>query len=200
MAAMEAEPAVLDRRQRWAAFSVQAHKDLGGLASDLLLYERLVLPVSADESELERWQEQDWNPEVIALREVQGAGRIFTVPWTKELRDEHRQIMGLQRLAGEIGYGLTAGLLASGKAWPEIVAGLDPRPSACKPAVSAFLRFWSPPSSPNRRLRPACTCAPLDPRSRCPASAKLTLPWHCTCRTSSKNRSRTIPRRPSYGQ
>ena len=119
--------AVFDRRQRWAAFSVQAHKDLVGLASDLLLYERLVLPVPADERELERWAEQDWNPEVLALRKVQGAGRIFTVPWTRELRDEHQQIMALQCLAGEIGYGMTAGLLAySDRAWPEIVAGLDP--------------------------------------------------------------------------
>ncbi len=131
----------LDRRQRWAVFSVQAHRNLGALASDVLLYERLVLPVPADQPELDRWQEQDWNPDVLALRKVQGGGLIHTVPWTQELRDEHRQIMGLQRLHGEIGYGLTAGLLAtSARAWPEIVAGLDPneRPGGRPFLIAAY--------------------------------------------------------------
>jgi hypothetical protein len=49
---------------------------------------------------------------VIALRKVQGGELIFTVPWTAELRAEHGEQMGLQRLSGEIGYGFTANLLS----------------------------------------------------------------------------------------
>src|SRR5690242_21869291 len=35
----------VDRRQRWAAFSVRAHRDIGSLAADVLLYDRIILPV-----------------------------------------------------------------------------------------------------------------------------------------------------------
>jgi hypothetical protein len=106
---------------------VRAHRDLGALASDILLYDRLVLPVPADDAELERWEKQDWDPDLIALRAVQGGELVYTVPWTAELRSEHGEQMGLQRLSGEIGYGFTANLLTtSPKAWTEIMKGLDP--------------------------------------------------------------------------
>jgi hypothetical protein len=58
---------------------------------------------------------------------VQGAELIYTVPWTTELRAEHAVQMGLQKLNGEIGYGMTAGLLTtSAAAWSEILGGLAP--------------------------------------------------------------------------
>ena len=45
---------VLQRRQRWAAFSVRAHRDLGSLAADVLLYDRIILPVPENDPERER--------------------------------------------------------------------------------------------------------------------------------------------------
>jgi hypothetical protein len=76
---------VLDRRQRWAAFSVRAHKDLGSLAADVLLYDRIILPVPDNDPERERWIRAQWNPDDIALRVLQSAGRIIPVPWTAAL-------------------------------------------------------------------------------------------------------------------
>jgi hypothetical protein len=117
---------MLPRRQRWAAFSVRAHKDLASLASDVLLYDRLVLPVPADEAERRRWFRNDWDPDVIALRYVQAAGLIYTVPWTEELRAEYNEAVGLERLSGEVLYGWTASLLSTSQtAWAEILAGLE---------------------------------------------------------------------------
>ena len=78
----------VDRRQRWAAFSVRAHRDIGSLASDVLLYDRIILPVPEDDPERERWVRHDWAPDLIALRTIQAAGVIIPVPWTAQLRAE----------------------------------------------------------------------------------------------------------------
>jgi hypothetical protein len=95
------------------------------LASDLLLYDRLVLPVPADEAERDRWFERGWDPDTVALRWAQAGGLVFTVPWTKELRQEHAHTAGLARLQGEVLYGHTAGLLSTSQtAWEAIMAGL----------------------------------------------------------------------------
>ncbi|HEY6373761.1 MAG TPA: hypothetical protein VIX37_24530 [Candidatus Sulfotelmatobacter sp.] len=78
----------IERRQRWAAFSVRAHRDLASLGADILLYDRIILPVPEDDPERERWIRKQWNPDDIALRVVQSAGRIIPVPWTAQLRAE----------------------------------------------------------------------------------------------------------------
>jgi hypothetical protein len=129
-----------ERRQRWAAFSVRAHRDLGSLAADILLYDRIILPVPEDEPEYERWIRANWNPADIAPRVVQAAGRIIPVPWTAQLRAEWKNRWdALRALGGEVGYGLTGVVYASyPPAWAEIVASvpsdqLPPR----KPAVLA---------------------------------------------------------------
>ena len=51
-----------ERRQRWAAFSVRAHRDLPALASDVLLYDRLILPVPEDDAEYDRWVNRTGSP------------------------------------------------------------------------------------------------------------------------------------------
>jgi hypothetical protein len=77
-----------DRRQRWAAFSVRAHTDLQALSADILLYDRLIIPTPADDSEYAWFEAQGWRPDDVELRKIQSAGRIITIPWTAELRDE----------------------------------------------------------------------------------------------------------------
>lgn len=57
-----------DRRQRWAAFSVRAHTHLQALATDILLYDRLIIPTPADESEYARFEAQGWRPDEVELR------------------------------------------------------------------------------------------------------------------------------------
>jgi hypothetical protein len=48
--------------ERWGAFSVVDHKDLGGVAPDVLLYDRLVFPVPGTDFEKARWEAEGWQP------------------------------------------------------------------------------------------------------------------------------------------
>jgi hypothetical protein len=50
--------------ERWGAFSVIDHKDAAALAADVLLYDRLLLPVPPDEKERKRWRDNDWDPDL----------------------------------------------------------------------------------------------------------------------------------------
>jgi hypothetical protein len=130
----------LERRQRWAAFSVRAHRDLASLAADVLLYDRLILPVPEDDPERERWIRKQWDPDDIALRVVQAAGHIIAVPWTAQLRAEWQNRWNqLRKLGEEVAYGLTGAVYASyPPAWNEIAAGLQPdQLPERKPAILA---------------------------------------------------------------
>ena len=60
--------AIGERRQRWAAFSVRAHRDLASLAADILLYDRIILPVPEDEPDSERWVRKQWNPDDLCAK------------------------------------------------------------------------------------------------------------------------------------
>jgi hypothetical protein len=119
---------IIERRQRWAAFSVRAHRDVASLAADILLYDRSILPVPEDEPEYDRWVREKWDPDDIAPRIVQAAGRIIPVPWTAALRNEWQSRWhGLRALGSEVAYGLTGVIYASyPPAWAEIAAGLQP--------------------------------------------------------------------------
>jgi hypothetical protein len=105
---------ILERRQRWAAFSVRAHRDLDSLAADVLLYDRIILPVPEDDPEYKRWIRKQWDPHKLALRVVQSAGRIIPVPWTAKLRLEWKSRWDqLRTLGQEVAYGLTGVIYAS---------------------------------------------------------------------------------------
>jgi hypothetical protein len=113
---------------------------LGSLASDVLLYDRLILPVPEDDPERDRWLKKQWDPGDIALRVVQSAGRIIPVPWTAELRARWKTRKDeLSALGDEVAYGLTGIIYASyPPAWNEIAASLAPADvPRRKPAILA---------------------------------------------------------------
>lgn len=146
----------LERRQRWAAFSVKAHRNLAALATDILLYDRIILPVPEDEPEYDRWVSRHWDPAAVALRTVQAAGHIIPVPWTAELRTEWAARRDqLQDLEGEVAFGLTGMVYASyPPAWKEIVAGLAPdQLPERKPSILAGYQSHSEASA-ELQLRP----------------------------------------------
>lgn len=97
------------------------------LATDILLYDRIILPVPEDEVERKRWVARDWAPDEIALRAVQAADLIIPVPWTAQLRQEWADDRArLRDLGEEFAYGLTSHIYASSpRAWEEIHASLD---------------------------------------------------------------------------
>ena len=131
---------IVERHQRWAAFSVRAHRDLASLAADILLYDRIILPVPENDPEYDRWVRKQWNPADIAERIVQSGGRIIPVPWTAQLRAEWQNRWdGLRTLGREVAYGLTGIIYASyPPAWTEIAASLQPdQLPERKPAILA---------------------------------------------------------------
>lgn len=153
-----------DRRQRWAAFSVRAHRDLAALATDILLYDRIILPVPEDDTEYDRWVRRDWAPDEIPRRVIQSAYRIIPVPWTAELRGQWKtEYDRVSHLGEEVAYGMTGQIYASApSAWDEIYASVwtDQKPER-KPFLiagyqsereaTAALALQPAPSKPGQR-------------------------------------------------
>ncbi len=96
-------------RTQWhelcATFSVRDHLHPGAFIPEVLLYDRLIIPVmprehdgisraEADE-ERERWK--DWDPDrqslIVEKLKSRLGDRIIDVPWTKDLRDEWSHAM-----------------------------------------------------------------------------------------------------------
>lgn len=158
---------MVQRRQRWAAFSVKAHLDIKALAVDLLLYDRLILPTPADEKEHGRWESREWNPNELALRIVQSGGAILPVPWTDRLRAEWREEMSERRAQlkqlhkefGAEGFALTGMIYASSpEAWQEIDTSLreaDDRPPRKPWLVAGFQSEEEANAALNLRPAPA---------------------------------------------
>ncbi|HEX7090579.1 MAG TPA: hypothetical protein VF192_10635 [Longimicrobiales bacterium] len=77
-------------RQVWGTFSVRDHTRPGAFVTDVLLYDRLVVPVPPDEAERARWEREGWQPDRLdALLEILG-DRAVRVPWTQDRRNTWR--------------------------------------------------------------------------------------------------------------
>jgi hypothetical protein len=55
-------------RERWGTFSVIDHVNAAALVPEVLLYDRLVLPVPGDEEDRKRWAIRGWRSEVLDRR------------------------------------------------------------------------------------------------------------------------------------
>jgi hypothetical protein len=55
-------------RERWGTFSVIDHKNAAALVPDVLLYDRLVLPIPTSDEERIRWNARGWAPDVLDKR------------------------------------------------------------------------------------------------------------------------------------
>ena len=53
--------------ERWGAFSVIDHKDDRKLATEVLIYDRLLIPTPMH-WDLERWEKEEWDPKGLAAR------------------------------------------------------------------------------------------------------------------------------------
>lgn len=73
-------------RERWGSFSVADHKAGDKLVTDVLTYDRLVIPFPPDQAERERWRNRGWNPDLLDRRFEQLGDRAIKVPW-----DEYRR-------------------------------------------------------------------------------------------------------------
>ena len=75
-------------RERWGSFSVADHKAGEKLVTDVLTYDRLVLPFPPDDSERVRWRTRGWDPELLDTRLEQLGDRAIKVPWDQYRREK----------------------------------------------------------------------------------------------------------------
>lgn len=85
--------------QRWATFSVIAHKDPRALAREVLLYDQLIFPSPPNEEERRRWEkpERDWDPDLLDRRIEQLQGLARRLNWDKTLQGRFHDLMASVR-------------------------------------------------------------------------------------------------------
>jgi hypothetical protein len=106
--------------ERWGALSVADHVDTAGLVANVLLYDRLVVPVATeqpDRDELGYWIAQGWAPDLQIRRLEQLGDLAIRRPWDVERRAQFRSRMDeLRGLSSERAYvdaqGMTRRILA----------------------------------------------------------------------------------------
>jgi hypothetical protein len=79
--------------ERWGSLSVDDHVDTEALATNVLLYDRLVIPVMTaqpDRDERAYWISKGWDPELQAERLGQLGELAVPRPWNKARRDAYR--------------------------------------------------------------------------------------------------------------
>jgi len=113
--------------ERWGSLSVKDHTNPALLVPEILLYDRLVLPIPDNDKEITRWEEKGWQPNTLFER-LEALGDIaVTKPW-----DSNRQAQFARRMEElkaiqfdakqivdeskeEIGYQMTRMILAQEK-------------------------------------------------------------------------------------
>lgn len=58
-------------KERWGTFSVEDHKFIGPLVSDILCFDKLVFPYPENKEERGYWQEKGWDPDALDERLMQ---------------------------------------------------------------------------------------------------------------------------------
>ena len=79
--------------ERWGSLSVKDHKNVSGLITNVLLYDRLVMPMyteSDDRDERAYWIEHDWDPDDQLARRKQLGELAVECAWDKHRRERFR--------------------------------------------------------------------------------------------------------------
>lgn len=75
--------------ERWGSLSVDDHVDTDALATNVLLYDRLVIPVLTDQADRDEhayWLSQGWDPDLQAKRLEQLEDLAIPRPWDEDRR------------------------------------------------------------------------------------------------------------------
>lgn len=71
-------------KQVWGTFSVKDHCEANAFVAEVMLYDRLVIPVPPDEDERARWDAQKWQPKRLEkILKILG-DRAYVVKWDAE--------------------------------------------------------------------------------------------------------------------
>lgn len=113
-------------RETWAVYSVRDHLTSYAFLTDVLLYDRVRVPVPSDDDR-DRWVREGWHPERQArLLEVLG-DRARPLVWDTDLREQWRSnywaAQSSARQTTPNAFGMTRGLLL--ESLPRRVTGVD---------------------------------------------------------------------------
>lgn len=86
-------------RERWGTFSVIDHKNAAGLVPEILLYDRLVLPVPPDDAEKARWKDKKWDPDGLDRRLKQLDDLAVRASWDLDRQKEFQSWMAKLKAA-----------------------------------------------------------------------------------------------------
>jgi len=79
--------------ERWGALSVADHNDLPALVANVMLYDRLVMPMyteADDRDEQAYWQAHQWHPELQAKRRQQLGELVIECAWDQQRRQSYQ--------------------------------------------------------------------------------------------------------------
>jgi len=107
--------------ERWGSLSVRDHVNTEELIANVLLYDRLVIPVFTEEQfdrqdEREYWEKQNWDPDLQRKRLLQLEELAIRKPWDTERRMKYKKRVDELRAekADEIDYyGITQEIIGS---------------------------------------------------------------------------------------
>ena len=103
----------LPGRPRWGSFSVIDHLDTAALTTEILLYDKLVLPVPSSPETRQRWEERGRDPDLLDRRLAELGKLAYAAKWDQPLwEDWNSRMQLLDQVTAEVGYGMTALVLA----------------------------------------------------------------------------------------
>lgn len=123
-------------RQRWGTFSVKDHRNRYAFLPELFLYDRLVIPVPANEEERRAWKKRGWDPDLQA-RKLDVLGDLaLPTHWNAHFQEQFDKQMArfrsrfdlanLQEEAQkELGYQMTRRLLVEHEPLPSVYGVSD---------------------------------------------------------------------------
>jgi len=80
--------------QLWGIYSVADHCVPNAFVADLVLYDRIVVPVPGDKQERRRWEKEDWQSGRQKTLLAQLGDYVKKVEWTPELREDWAKMGG----------------------------------------------------------------------------------------------------------
>ncbi len=102
-------------QERWGTFSVIDHKDPAAFITEVLLYDRLVLPYPPNDAERKHWEDEGWNPKLMDKR-LKSLGELaLRANWDQDRQRKYdermEQLKAVQNQAA-VPWRVTAGILA----------------------------------------------------------------------------------------
>src|ERR1700694_3347983 len=133
--------------QVWGTFAVNDHLVTNAFAREVLLFDRLVLPVPADDIERERWRrpnpknpDETWDPdrlnrilEIVGSQRTEGkdgARLAWEADWTKDKWEFEKSRLRATEVIGYDAFWATRRILAMDDQLPTVVEAVAAFPSA----------------------------------------------------------------------